>query len=140
MKKKLSNAAKRSLIAESLRVDVMTLLNWNSLEYGNFKFEQGLLYLETYLSDYNQHIQKEWVSKLSASPVYWSWWKNHWTIRDEQFFNELCTCSTLNSHVYEYKKIHDGKALASSIQPNRTILEESYPYMISNLILDEQLK
>lgn len=140
MKTKVSNAAKRSFIAESLRINVMTLLNWNSLEYGNFKFEQGLLYLETYLSDYNDHIQKEWVSKLSASPVFWTWWKNHWTLRDEQFFNEFSPFGARNGYLFEYKKIHDGMALASSIQPNRTILEESYPYMISNLIMDEQLK
>lgn len=139
MKNKESHVSKRTETAELLKTNVMALFKWDDLQYGNFKFEMGLQYLEYFLHTYiDKPARENWKLRLSTSPVFWNWWKNHWSNRDEQFFNSLCKCGRVQCYLQSYKQIHSGMHLAASIQPNRIVLEESYHVMIQDLIKHEQ--
>lgn len=126
--------ATRKEKAKQLKAVVIDLLQWDELEYATFQYECGLAYLRHYIPGDN------WgQDMLQRSKLFWNWWKNQWTLRDESFCamdSEVPTSrvgiSTENLRRL-YLHLHDAAILASDIYPNRVVLEESYSQMIEEL-------
>lgn len=89
--------------ATTLKQRVCELLQWSEEEYANFQYEMGLQYLQVYVPGDPQGAEQ-----LTHSKIYWNWWKNAWSARDEQFVNDA--------------------------KPHWVVLEESYKSMIQEFI------
>lgn len=113
-----------------LKTAIMKSLGWDELEYAEFQYEQGLIYLDTYL--------KGMIGPMDAllrSRIFWNWWKNHWAIRERCFL--MAEDLTLSQRRNIYKGMHDGRMLASDIRPNSVVLEESYSEMMHKVVKQE---
>jgi hypothetical protein len=114
---------------------VMNLLDWSLEDYTWFKYETGL----RYLNYYTKNCQA--IYMLERSQIFWSWWKNHWTIREEEWllgFDKLQTISP-RIRLRDYRAQHNAGGLAQEIFPNAKILGDSYAEMMQQVI-DESLK
>ena len=109
---------------------VMDLLDWSLEDYTWFKYQTGLRYLKLYTAN-NQAIYK-----LERSRIFWNWWKNHWTIREEEWllgFGKLQTISP-RIRLQDYRAMHNAGGLAQEIFPNAKVLGESYAEMMQEVI------
>jgi len=124
----------RKVRALRLKGDIMRLLKWDDLQYGNLQYESGMAYLNEYL-----YGDAHTVDKLSRSKVFWLWWRNHWTNRDEQFI-DIHKSVTINSYEVRrqlYEQFNEGEMLAECIHPNSVVLNETYAEMITVYIETE---
>lgn len=55
-------------------------LGMSQLEYCNFQLESGWQYLSDQCGS-----DSEAKSYLETLPMFWSWWRNEWNLRDEYF-------------------------------------------------------
>jgi hypothetical protein len=129
MKQKQNNAHHASTKADLLKSLIMDLLQWDELTFGYFQYNQGLIYLETYVSD---------SYALEHSRIFWNWWKNHWTLRDEDLIARNIEVLPLDDRRAVYGDYHNGKYLAHQVHPNRVVLEQSYATMITEAINSAQ--
>jgi hypothetical protein len=120
-KQLLAGKKGRSEKAAHTRAAIIRLLGWSELEWANYQYENGLLYLQGYLPD-----DDEAQDVLQRSRIFWTWWKNHWTNRDEHFIDtaRLINDSELLAQVY--LEMHDGRLLSGNIYPNRFVITESF--------------
>jgi len=121
--------------AQALKERITTVLHWTELEYTEFQYEAGLLYLRHYIP------QDTWgQDMLQRSRLFWNWWKAQWVLRDDQFCfkhgNRLHEVRLENRRVY-YRYVHDAATLASEIYPGRLVLDDGYCTMISQVIKEE---
>ena len=117
----------------ALKRSVCEILKWTDLQYAEYQFEQGHAYLTAYLKG-DAHI----ISAMERSRVFWSWWKNHWTNRDESFVEFIANTSyDLRTLREIYTDVHDAPTLAACIYPSGAILEESYKMMVSDFVAAE---
>lgn len=117
--------------ADMLKRAVIENLDWTEMDYCNFQYEQGLIYIETYLSGFGE-VNKKWLQALLESRIFWNWWKNHWTRREESY---LITDQLPRHQRREiYRSMHNGRNLATEIHPNRVVLDESYPQMLHSVV------
>lgn len=130
MEKYKSNAQKRSEDGTLVKTAIIALLNCTELAYCYFVYNQGLLYLDSYIQDD--------AYRLERSPAFWNWWKNQWLLRDEELLigNLENTCIDLRRLVY--RDIHNGWKLATQIHPHKIILDLSYAVMIAEVIEEAQ--
>lgn len=121
--------SRRDAAARSQR-RVQYLLQWDDLTYGNMKFKAGLRYLAYYLRG-----DEDSIKLLSYNRIFWQWWKNHWTIREEAWLEDAEKLEKLQLGVRRnsYRVIHNPAALANEIHPNAVVLDDSYAQMISEL-------
>lgn len=122
---------------ERIKRAIAALLECSEGQYAEFQYQSGLKYLKHYMSS-DQHS----ADMLSRSKVFWSWWRNHWTNRDEHFLclAEKTPIRDRDIKIQLYTQYNDGKELAESIHPNSVVLNESYAEMIKQLITEEQQK
>lgn len=120
--------------AALLKAQVMALLNWSEMQYAELQFSQGVEYLKTYLKG-NEHDMR----LLEYSSVFWAWWRNHWTQRDENFMaiHHAHPLRRVDIARQLYEQYNRGRLLANSIHPNAVVLNESYALMIDELIQTE---
>lgn len=104
---------------------IQQLLNWDELQYGQFIYDCGLQYLHQYIID-----DADGIATLERSRIFWTWWRNHWMQRDEQFIQKANV--NASAHVIQmfYEHHNNIKKLANSVWPNAVILHESYAQMI----------
>lgn len=119
-----------------MKAVVIELLKWDELEYATFQYECGLAYLRHYIPG-----DKWGQDMLHHSKLFWNWWKNQWSLRDEDFCGldmhvQIEKVSTENLR-RTYWHLHDAAILASEIYPNRTVLDESYNQMIHSIHQEE---
>lgn len=132
--KPISNVKRLLQEADDSKVEVCRLLEWTELEYCNFQYECGLLYLSIYLNN------DQWgVNLIHRCRAFWTWWKNHWVIRDKTFFvymedPEVDGCFVLATRQHFYRLLHDAKELARDIHPNGTVLQDTYAEMMGQII------
>lgn len=117
--------------AERLKADICRLLKCTPEQYAEFQYQSGLRYLKEYLPG-----DAEAGEMLSRCRVFWQWWRNHWTNRDEMF---LCLHQENPVRGREviiklYLQYNSGKMLADCIHPNSVVLSESYAQMITELV------
>lgn len=101
---------------DDLRYDVSALLNWTEDDHTAFLFECGMDYLSVYFG--NDVAARQ---RLSQSPLFWKWWKNHWFCRDQVFFETVTDCPIAHREDL-YRSLHNPQMLACEIYPNRTVL------------------
>lgn len=122
-----SESAKAKDKMEHTRELVLAMLDWDALTYGNFVMQNAEAYLKRQCG-----ADAYGVQALMESPIFWSWWKNHWMQRDEVFLYEWANNADVYDLRQEYAYIHCAANL--HIRPNRVILEDSYAKMIANYI------
>lgn len=115
---------------QSTKARIMALLNWSEVDYGNFQYETGLLYLHAYIPD-----DIEGIDMLTRSRIFWNWWKNHWLQRDQDFLNDAQVQHSHKTLIESmYVCSHCPNELAGQIRPQAIVLTESYSVMIGKLI------
>ena len=120
----------RTETASRLKATVARMLRWSEMDFSQFQYEQGITYLKAYLNNDTYS-----VDVMERSRMYWNWWKNHWSNRDQAFIDFTNnTAYDLETRRDIYHDMHCGKTLASSIYPNGIILSESYAVMITELV------
>jgi hypothetical protein len=107
--------------ADQLRATICTLLNWQEDEYNVYQYETGLDYLKWYLPN-----DSEGADMLSRSKIFWNWFRNHWSNRDNGFIrSSLDWPATSEDLELLYKELNDARTLACAIYPNGIIMQES---------------
>lgn len=142
MKTSTSQATRRAAAAQSVKLQIIELLGIDELDYAVIQFETGICYLSLLLKD------EYYEGFLQHSRVFWTWWKNQWLLRDEQFLNaarysdvmidadgRFCLDKDYKGYPRDYITLNAPANLASEIHPNGIVLRDSYAGMIA-LILD----
>lgn len=117
--------------SERLKAAICEILKCTPEQYAEFQYQSGLRYLKAYLPG-----DEEAAEMLSRCRIFWNWWRNHWTNRDEMFLclhqeNPLRDRQII---LQLYLQYNSGKMLADSIHPNSVVLNESYAQMITELV------
>jgi hypothetical protein len=117
--------------AERLKGAVCELLKCSDEQYNTFQYKSGMRYLKAYLAS-----DQTAIDQVSASRIFWNWWRNHWTNRDEMF---LCLYKEHPIHEREiilqiYLEYNSGANLTDTIYPNSAVLNESYAEMITMVV------
>lgn len=114
---------------------VQSLLQWDDLQYGQFQYDQGLLYLQHNMLGGDD----TWLSELSRSPIFWQWWVNQWNIRDKQFLKDVwpVTGGHHNLMVDQYEGLHDHLNL--DCKPHKAVMQKTYAAMMGKFI-DQTIK
>lgn len=120
--------------AERCMRRILWMLRIDEEAYCWLKYEYGLQYLYAYLKN-DSHA----IGIIERSPVFWAWWKNHWTLREEAFLQdaEQLDKISLSTRRNAYHALHNPMALAAEIHPNAAVLGDSYDKMIQELIKTE---
>ena len=119
--------------AKAIKADILQLLGWDEERYCFFQYEQGLEYLYEYLKT-QAHV-------LEGSRIFWNWWKNQWTLRDQELLRTDFALTLKDPSRAQqqwmsarrltiYLTTHDGCWLASEVYPSRAVMEESYKEMV----------
>jgi hypothetical protein len=78
------------------------------------------------------------VGVMECSAIFWNWWKNHYTNRDENFIEQVVNTTFTRDEVRDiYLDTHDATTLARCIYPNGVVLNESYALMVTDLVKHE---
>ena len=122
---------------ERLKRAIVGLLGCTEEQYTAFQYNEGRKYLKYYLNE-----DKPAADQLSRSRIFWNWWKNHWSNRDETFLclNARTPVKDPEIRLQLYLQYNDGKQLADCIQPNSVVLHESYAHMITEFVKGETEK
>jgi hypothetical protein len=120
--------------ATALKRTVCELLNWTEMQYAEYVYNTGLEYLKEYLRG-DMHA----IGILERSPIFWAWWKNHFTNRDEKFvmLNRTTPIRSQEIRIQLYHHYNEAAMLADSIHPNSVVLNESYALMITEVVNHE---
>lgn len=129
MNQKLTNVEKRQKELSLSKIEIMRILNWDDLQFGEFQYEEGLKFLEHYIED-REH-------QLTRSATFWNWWKNEWAFRDESLLINGIDIMNHNDVIDLYKAVHNGSILCNEIHPNRGLLDRSYSQMIDEFTKEE---
>jgi hypothetical protein len=123
--------------AGRLRAAIIELLKCRDDQYNEFQFQSGTRYLQTYL-----HSDPAAADALCRSRVFWNWWKNHWTNRDESFLDlrRRYPVKDREMILQLYLQYNSGKTLAEDIHPHSSVLNESYAEMITEVVTIETKK
>jgi hypothetical protein len=121
--------------AERLKGCICEILKCTQEQYAELVYNEGLKYLKYYLPD-----DAEGREMLKRARVFWNWWKNHFTNRDELFidmYNKYDLTNNTEEVLQLYLNYHDGQQLALNLHPQSVVLEESYKDMLHNLLTKE---
>lgn len=129
--KLLTQAYLRQLRRRVQMKRICTALGWTDEEYSTCMYEMGL----TYLQEYTQQ-DAEAIKEIENSQIYWNWWKNQWSLRDDQFVQALEYTLKQDTLRIMYAGLHNPYALAREFDPNGKIMGESYAVMIAELTKD----
>ena len=102
------------------RQQVLKLLGWDELQYGDFLMQQADVYLVTLMG-----ADSAGINKLKASQSFWAWFKNHWHRRNMRF---VSSAKRLNSRIdreHLYILTHDGETI--NFKPHSAIMREALP-------------
>lgn len=109
----------------SIRLQVLNVLGWDELAYGEFQQEAGLNYLR------HTYGAIPLIDDLPKHKAFWSWWVNHWMRRDRDFL-EMSGLLFTNELTNYYRGLHDPAGF--QFHPHSVILEDSWHIMVHALI------
>lgn len=114
----------QAITHRQLMTIVIDLLQWSEEQYSTYLYETGLAYLEAYFGK-----DQEAANKLSGRRQFWSWFKNHWTFRDQSFCETflLDEETPLQAKLEIYYGLHNAGILACEIYPNKFALGHDFP-------------
>lgn len=133
--KKPSLIQQRKEQTEKLQEQVIDLLGWSELAYCEFQYHSGIEFIEAYIGK-----DSPYGMVLERSRVFWNWWKNQWTLRNEQFVREVGKIGKRFDVDYWYKTMNSGSSLASYHHPHRRVIDDSYCQMITEFVNEEKSK
>jgi len=132
---RITNVEKRRAEMEVLKAEIQELLNISHFEYCMFQFEQGLIYLKAYTT-------KD-VHPLYTSRVFWAWWRNQWSDRDQEVIKHIADGEgmglnyPLKTKRAIYEANNQGDYLITDNYPNKVVMEESYINMLKGFTNDQ---
>lgn len=129
LKKSAKEQAKSK--AESNRELIMILLEWDSLQYGNFLMQCAEDYLKMQCGPDVYGIEL-----LMGNRLFWNWWCNHWSRIDNDFIAKWADYDNLNEVVLEYEFAHSARNM--HFRPHRVVMEQSYMKMVQEVINTER--
>lgn len=131
--KKETQAQQVNRKAVLLKKKVCALLGWTEMEYAEFMYNGGRIYLLHYTDG-----DTFFCDQIERSAIFWNWWKNHWQLRDEAFVNndQIGYLHRENLKLL-YLHTHDARILATEIRPDSCVLSNSYANMMGELIKKE---
>lgn len=124
----MTHTENRNRSMEQLQQQVCRMLHITDLEYANRQFEAGCAYLDAYIPN-----DPDGAAQLQRSAVYWAWWRNHWSMRDEQFCTGHVQSLSLQLRQELYEQLHNPQLLAQELRPNGIILRHAYAAMIEQV-------
>lgn len=123
--KKLTHIEKIRRVTRANQERVMTLLDWNDLQYAEFQEKMGYAYLKSEYGD------TAFINELPYTSAFWKWFRNQWAKRDQIFLLAACNMS-YRERVESYNAMHNPESF--EFHPHRRILEQSYSNMIGKAI------
>lgn len=123
-------------LAPYLKSIICHMLGWDELQYGDFQYQCGCLYLQYYISK-----DPAAIDEVLQHQLYWNWWKSEWFDRDYVLAGTLMKCDNLSMVEKRmlYQKWHDARVLADECSPVGSIMSNGYKTMISEIIKSEVL-
>lgn len=87
--------------------EVCEIIEWNEEQLAEYKYQQGLNFLQCYLpcNAANRAL-------LETSKMYWNWWKQIWRCHDEVFVANHVTSISLYHRQELYKELHNARLIA----------------------------
>ena len=120
--KKVTQADRLRFQMTASMYQVMELLKVTRLNYCDFKYETGLLYLRLYLRGDVFAIEE-----MEESAAFWGWWKMQWHLRDEEFLKRMGKRVMVGWDLrVAYKQLHSPVDLLSELNPYGKVMEDSY--------------
>ena len=129
--KKQTHLQQRMTTSQRCQKRIMRLLHWDEEQYCWYKYQHGLDYLHE-LHNGDQYI----IAQMECSAIFWSWWKNQWTLREEVYLDEADMFERihLDYRLASYDALNNVKELATDIHPNGVVMDESYDSMMQELM------
>jgi hypothetical protein len=124
----MSQVVNRRTQFEEFKRRVCELLGITQEQYADMQLRYGRQYLQAYIPN-----DPDGIDQLLGQRIYWTWWRNHWAMRDEQFCVGHVESLSMKLRTELYHELHNPNTLASCIRPNGVILELAYAGMISNV-------
>jgi hypothetical protein len=100
--------------------------------HGKMIFQTGIDYLKLVCLGDEQD-----VSRISQSPIFWGWWRNHWQARDEAFLTELADEPSPRRRRIHYVNLHHPVLLFEEIGYYGVLLGQSYAGIIGLIVRDK---
>lgn len=125
MLQKITHIESRRVAAKASKERIMRLLEWSELQYCDFQYRMGLEFLQEYIPG-----DPYGIAYLERHPVFWAWWRNQWTLRDEIYLNSDISTVRLRLRQNIYIQNNNPRALAQGITPPAVVLDDSYAQMI----------
>lgn len=109
-------------ISLELQAQILQLLNWSQEDLAAFIYEVGMEYLSAYFKE-----DEEAIDRLSRRREFWNWFKNHWSYRDQSFFESFVLDQCSHSYrLLMYRTLHSPSILACDIFPSRQVLGNDF--------------
>lgn len=120
--------------AAGLKSQICHLLAWSDLQYGEFQYQCGCLYLQYYIS-----MDPVAIDEVLEHPLFWKWWNSEWLDRDYVLAGTLLKCCELSVEEKRllYRTWNDARVLADEHSPVGLIMSNGYKIMISEIIKSE---
>lgn len=133
MKPRLTQVEQRRQDADATKQKICTVLGWTEDQYAFYQYNTGLAYIAVYMD-----TDEAGADNLGRSRMFWNWWKNHWTSRDDTFLSYNIKPALSTNHLEElYFNMHDAATLAAAIYPSGVIMKESVTEIINQLFNPE---
>jgi len=111
----------QKFITEANIHQVCKALGWSDLQYKSYQEQTGLDYLQSVVG------ADDWgLDHLKKTPIFWSWWINHWNKRDQEFLS----FSNPSLSLYHSMNAHEG----FEFYPHRIIMEQSYAILQKEIL------
>jgi hypothetical protein len=117
-------------IDPTIQKRITHILGWDEDRYSRNVYETGMNFLYLYVPDCCEPIIKE----ISASTIWWNWWKMHWQSREESYLLTSVSEVRQSTALALYRALHDPQTLVNELHPNGAVLHESYATMMGKLI------
>jgi hypothetical protein len=104
---------------KELQAMIMRLTGLNEGEYEQIVFEGGIEYAEKFT-----YGNSEMRRRLTATKMYWDWWKNVWSSLDANFLGSYKFYNTVDAETLLrfYKGEHNPDIL--QLKPNSLVFKE----------------
>jgi hypothetical protein len=118
-KERISQAEAQRALAIVMQAAVLALLDWGDRYYSGFMYRRGLDYL-------SRRYNVRDADLLSRSALFWKWWKNQWTLRNEGFIHQSKSTPAFGVTALrsDYLQLNRPDTLANEIFPNDKALKE----------------
>lgn len=110
----------------AIRMQVLNVLGWDDMQYAQLQEESG----------------RHWIAKRLGNDVYmaeeitrhkefWSWWRMHWTKRDQEFL-EMASMLFADEVQAYYREIHSVETMG--YYPHAALMDAAYTDMVHKLV------